>query len=156
MAPVQESVFWASRSLFTPVRIFCRSLYLQHIAEGIINIEGVTHAPRPAMQRFPVNGHTMIFKMHPQGIMLEWSRRYTDMINIATASHRRRSLLPAGMRDIPQHDERCAAPYLLHAQGGIGITRSAAHDLMIETKGLAHVVYQQNDVIYTNKRKWCG
>jgi hypothetical protein len=57
------------------------------------------------------------------------------------------------MRDVPQNDQRRAAPELLHAEIGIGIAGLAAEHAGVPLRGTRQIVDEEDDVVDADQRE---
>src|SRR5690606_26922136 len=79
------------------------------------------HPPRPAMESVALDGHPVRREVLPHLILVERAQRYTDVVDVPPAVHRRHRRGRTGVSDVPQHDQRRAAPHLFHPERWIRV-----------------------------------
>ena len=109
---------------------------------------------RAAMHGFTVDGHVMGKQMRAHRIWRKGACGDAEVINIAPTSNGGNCRGGAGMRGVPQHNQRGTAPKLFHPHGRITIAGHTAKHRAVKRNGPRHVINQKHNVIYANKRKW--
>ena len=96
---------------------------------------------------FALDGDVVGAQMTAHGGFVEGREGDADVVDIATARDGRDGARGAGMGDVPEDDQGGAAPDLLHAQRGVGITGLAAEHVGIPAHGLIEIVDEEDDMV---------
>ena len=65
------------------------------------------------------DGHVVRGEVRPERVLVEGAERDADVVDVAAANGRS-GVRGAAVRDVPEHDQRGAAPDLFHADAGVG------------------------------------